>query len=72
LWGDRKEILAEDSLMKYTIGNQEIKNIEEAKNLGQISWREIILELLEKEIRAERKANRLRWRYLTIIKREEI
>jgi len=55
--------------MEYAVGNQEIKNIEEAKNLGQISWREIIHELAKKEIRAERKANRLRWRYLTIIKR---
>jgi len=54
--------------MEYKIRNQEIKSIEEAKNLGQISWREIIRELLKKEIRAERKANRLRWRYLAIIK----
>jgi len=57
--------------MEYEIENQELKSIEETKNLGQISWREIILELLEREIRAERKANRLRWRYLTIIKRKE-
>jgi len=58
--------------MEYEIEKQELKSIEETKNLGQISWREIILELLEKEIRAGRKANRLRWRYLTIIKREEV
>ncbi len=49
--------------MEYKIENQEIKSVEEAKNLGQISWREIIHELVKKEIRAERKANRLRWRY---------
>ncbi|MBA7647680.1 hypothetical protein ES703_55458 [subsurface metagenome] len=54
--------------MEYKIENQEIKSVEEAKNLGQISWREIIHELVKKEIRAERKADRLRWRYLTIIK----
>lgn len=58
--------------MEYTIVNPEIKNIEEAKNLGHISWEEIIHELLKKETRAERKANRSRWKYLTIIKREEI
>jgi len=55
--------------MEYMIENQEIKNIEKAKNLGYISWKEIIHELLKKEIRAEKKGNRLRWRYLTIIKR---
>jgi len=57
--------------MEYKIRNQEIKSIEEAKNLRQISWREIIHELLKKDIRAEKKANRLRWRYLTIIKIKE-
>lgn len=51
------------------IGNREIKNIKEVKYLEEISWREIIHELLKREIKAERKANRLRWRYLTIIKR---
>lgn len=51
------------------IGNREIKNIKEVKYLEGISWGEIIHELLKKEIRAERKANRLRWRYLTIIKK---
>jgi len=55
--------------MEYKIVNQEMKSIEEAKNLGQISWREIIRELLKKEIRAERKAHRLRWKHLTLIKR---
>lgn len=58
--------------MEYTTGNQEIKNIKEAKNLGFISWEDIIHELLTKEIRTERKANRARWKHLTIIKREEI
>lgn len=57
--------------MKYVIEKEEIKNIEVAKNLVQMSWREIIHELLKKEIRAERKANKLRWRYLTIIKIKE-
>lgn len=55
--------------MEYAIGNQEIKNIEAAKNLGRVGWEEIIHELLKRGIGAERKANRLRWRYLTIIKR---
>ena len=55
--------------MEYMIRNQEIKNIKEIKYLEGISWGEIIHELLKKEIRAERKANRSRWRYLTIIKR---
>jgi len=58
--------------MEYKIRNREIKSIEEAKNLGRIGWGEIIHELLKKEIRAERKANRSRWKHLTIIKREEI
>lgn len=57
--------------MEYTTGNQEMKNIEKARNLGCISWKEIIHELLKKEIRAEKKGNRLRWRYLTIIKKIE-
>jgi len=52
--------------MGYMIGNQEIKNIEKIKYLGEINWREIIHELLKKEFRAERKAHRLRWRYLTL------
>ena len=47
------------------IENREIKNIKGIKYLEEISWVEIIHELLKKEIRAERKANRLRWRYLT-------
>jgi len=57
--------------MEYTIENQEIKNIKVVKNLGHIGWEEIIHELLKKEIRAERKANRSRWRHLTIIKIKE-
>lgn len=52
--------------MEYIIGNQEIKNIEKIKYLERINWGEIIHELLKKEIRAERKAHRLRWRYLTL------
>jgi len=51
--------------MEYMIRNQEIKNIKKIKYLEGISWGEIIHELLKKEIRAERKANRLRWIYLT-------
>jgi len=51
--------------MEYMIENQEIKNIKEIKYLKGISWGEIIHELLKKEIRAEIKANRLRWIYLT-------
>lgn len=52
--------------MEYMIRNQEIKNIKKIKYLEGISWGEIIHELLKKEIRAERKANRLRWRYLIL------
>ena len=55
--------------MEYKIVDQEMKSIEEAKNLGQISWREIIRELLKKENKAERKAHRLRWKHLTLIKK---
>ena len=51
--------------MEYMIRNREIKNIKKIKYLEGISWGEIIRELLKKEIRAEIKANRLRWRYLT-------
>ena len=62
-------MLTGDSLMEYMIRNQEIKNIKKIKYLEGISWREIIHELLKKEIRAEIKANRLRWKHLTIIKK---
>jgi len=51
--------------VEYMIRNQEITNIKKIKYFEGINWGEIIHELLKKEIRAERKANRLRWIYLT-------
>ena len=36
--------------MEYEIENQNIKSIEDTKNLGQISWREIIHELLRRKL----------------------
>jgi len=58
-------MLTGDSLMEYMIRNQEIKNIKKIKYLEGITWGEIMRELLKKEIRAEIKANRLWWIYLT-------
>ena len=57
--------------MEHIIENQKIKNIKVVKNLGHICWKEIIHELLKKDIRAERKANGSRWRYLTIKIKED-